>query len=336
MTQSKKSSSIPVAKSTRDATAEPVVESRIDRLRVRAAWMYFIEQKTQNEIAEILGVGRVTIVRMLADARARNEIKIVIEGELAELIRLERTLESTFGIERAVVAPLSDPTADPIPSISAATGRFLSECMKPNMTVGVGWGKTLFNSLSFIGMRNYPSFKVISLLGGVSLARRFNPAEFAWRFAQAFQGEGYLIPAPVIVDSLETKKALIEHCGLHAIFTMADTMDAVLLSVGGINSASTYRGDLISEAQLEELAAQGAVGDLLFQFYTREGMLLNHPINDRIMAIDIDRLRKVPLRILTSGGMGKVEALLGAMELVKPTVLITDEESARQMLKAKG
>ena len=49
-------------------------ESKADRLRIRAAWMYFIEQMTQNEIADVLGVGRVTVVRMLAEARARNEV----------------------------------------------------------------------------------------------------------------------------------------------------------------------------------------------------------------------------------------------------------------------
>ena len=43
-----------------------------DRLRIRAAWMYYMEQLTQNEIAERLGIGRVTVVRLLADARARN------------------------------------------------------------------------------------------------------------------------------------------------------------------------------------------------------------------------------------------------------------------------
>lgn len=54
------------------------------------------------------------------------------------------------------------------------------------------------------------------------------------------------------------------------------------------------------------------------------------------MSVEVDRLRRAPLRILTSGGQEKIEALLGAMHLVKPTVLITDEESARRMLEAQG
>ncbi|TIS85841.1 MAG: sugar-binding transcriptional regulator, partial [Mesorhizobium sp.] len=72
-----------------EATEPVISESRTDRLRIRAAWMYFVEQMTQNEIADVLGVGRVTIVRMLAEARSRNEVKITIESELLEIVRLE-------------------------------------------------------------------------------------------------------------------------------------------------------------------------------------------------------------------------------------------------------
>jgi DNA-binding transcriptional regulator LsrR (DeoR family) len=313
---------------------QQVSESRTDRLRIRAAWMYFIEQMTQNEIAEVLGVGRVTIVRMLADARARNEVKIAIESELSELVKLERALEKTFGIQQAFVAPLSTPEADPIPAIAAKTGAYLSEAMKSGMRVGVGWGRTLFSTLSFITPKSLSDFKVISLLGGVGVARQINPAEFAWRFAQTFQGEGYLIPAPAVVDSVETKIALIERCGLQDIFRMTDDLDAVLLSIGGIRSATTfYRGGYLKEAQREELIARGSVGDLLFHPFDINGGIVDHPINGVVMSVDVERLRRAPLRILTSGGSEKIEALLGAMNLIAPTVLITDEESARRVLE---
>ncbi|MDX3929554.1 MAG: sugar-binding transcriptional regulator [Shinella sp.] len=304
-------------------------------MRVRAAWMYFVEQMTQNDIADVLGVGRVTVVRMLADARARNEVKIAIEGELSEVVRLERSLEAAFGVGEAIVAPISEPAADPIPSISAATGAFLSEAMKPGMTVGVGWGRTLFASLSSISGRTLPDFKVISLLGGVSQVRRFNPAEFAWRFAQAFQGEGFLIPAPAVVDSASTKEALIKRCGIQEIFDMADTLDAVVVSVGGVDSATTfYRGGFLTEGQRQDLVSRGAVGDLLFHFFDKNGELIEHPINDRVMSVDVDRIRRAPLRILASGGAEKADAMIAAMQLVRPTVLITDEESARAMLRS--
>ncbi|WP_246679085.1 sugar-binding transcriptional regulator [Mesorhizobium sp. B2-5-8] len=312
-----------------------VNESRTDRLRIRAAWMYFVEQMTQNEIADVLGVGRVTIVRMLAEARSRNEVKITIESELSEIVRLERALERTFGLKQALVAPLTAPNADPIPAISAKTGIFLSDTMKSGMRVGVGWGQTLFSSLPFISAKSLTDFKVISLLGGVGVVRRYNPAEFAWRFAQIFQGDGYLIPTPAVVDSVETKIALVERCGLQEVFEMANVLDAVLLSVGGIASATTFsRGGFLKEADREALVARGAVGDLLFHFFDRNGDLVDHPVNSHVMSVEVDRLRKAPIRILTSGGEEKTAALLGAMNLIAPTILITDEESARRMLEA--
>lgn len=318
-----------------EATEQVVNESRTDRLRIRAAWMYFVEQMTQNEIADVLGVGRVTIVRMLAEARSRNEVKITIESELSEIVRLERALERTFGLQQALVAPLTAPNADPLPAISAKTGSFLSDTMKSGMRVGVGWGRTLFSSLPFISAKSLTDFKVISLLGGVGVVRRYNPAEFAWRFAQIFQGDGYLIPTPAVVDSVETKIALVERCGLQEVFEMANVLDAVLLSVGGIASATTFsRGGFLKEADREALLARGAVGDLLFHFFDRNGDLVDHPVNSHVMSVDVDRLRKAPIRILTSGGEEKTEALLGAMSLIAPTILITDEESARRMLEA--
>lgn len=308
-------------------------EGRSERLRIRAAWMYFVEQMTQNEIADVLGIGRVTVVRMLADARARGEVKITIESGLVEIVALERELERKFGLEQAIVAPLSAPGADPIPAIAARTGSYVSDIMKAGMRVGVGWGQTLFSSLQFLSARSLADFKVISLLGGVGVARRYNPAEFAWRFAQTFQGDGYLIPTPAVVDSAETKTALVERCGLQEIFRMADSLDVVLVSVGGIASATTfYRGGFLKEEDREQLVEKGAVGDLLFHFFDRNGDLVDHPVNKLVMSVEVDRLRRAPVRVLTSGGAEKTDALLGAMNLIRPTVLITDEESARRML----
>jgi DNA-binding transcriptional regulator LsrR (DeoR family) len=78
------------------------------------------------------------------------------------------------------------------------------------------------------------------------------------------------------------------------------------------------------------------VGDLLFHFFDRNGDLVDHPVNQLVMSVEVDRLRRAPVRILTSGGEEKIGALMGAMNLIRPTVLITDEESARRMLAERA
>jgi DNA-binding transcriptional regulator LsrR (DeoR family) len=71
-------------------------------------------------------------------------------------------------------------------------------------------------------------------------------------------------------------------------------------------------------------------------FFDANGKLVDHPINERVMSVPLDIIKKVPVRVLAAGGTGKVHALAGALKLLKPTVLITDEYTARDVLKLAG
>jgi DNA-binding transcriptional regulator LsrR (DeoR family) len=327
---------VPVTRTARPAASEPAAAesgSRSERLRVRAAWMYYVEEMTQNDIAAALGIGRVSVVRLLAEARARAEVRISVTGPLAELVGIERELERRHGLQRAIVVPAPGSGEDPAPVISAAIGAYLSEAVRSGMTVGLGWGRTLLDSLPFIEARALDDLRVVSLLGGIAQAHRFNPAEFAWRFAQIFNGDAFLLAAPAIVDSVETKRALVERCGLKPVLDMAEALDLVVLSVGGIAAnATTYRTGFIAEDDRDSLERAGAVGDLLFHFMDRRGALIDHPINSRIMSADIAAIRRAPARVVASGGPEKVAALRAAIRFVQPTVLITDERSATHLL----
>jgi len=61
---------------------------------------------------------------------------------------------------------------------------------------------------------------------------------------------------------------------------------------------------------------------------------VDHPANERVMSVPIPQLKEVPLRILTSGGIDKVPALLGALRMLRPHILVTDEIAARAILDA--
>lgn len=310
---------------------------RSARLRLRAAWMYYVEGMTQSAIAEALDIGRVTVVRLLADARAMNEVKISLSREIAELPRLEMALQKTFGIREAVVAPFSGVGGDPTAAIGAATGQFISQLIASDMKIGFGWGRTLMRALGFIDEKAVANLSVISLLGGITKAKQYNPSEFAWQLARMFQADCHLIAAPALVDSVETKQALIERCGLGTVYALAQEMDAVVMTVGEMASSSTaWRFGFFTEADWSSLIAAGAVGDVLYNFHDIEGRLVDHPINSRVMSIPMETMQATPERILTSGGPEKTQAIIGALRLLKPTVFITDELTAAVVLAAVG
>ena len=310
---------------------------RIARNRMRIAWMYYVEGLTQNEIADRLGIGRVTVVRNINEAIKQREVKIWIEGDVSECFELEAQLKQAFGFKEAIVVPEPLSPENLTKSIGVAAGMFVSDTLRDDMTVGVGWGATLYESLQTLAPRVLENVQVISLLGGIVQARKFNPAEFAWQFARIMAADCYLFQAPAVVDSPETREALIERCGLRDIFRRAERLDLALLSVGAMAPSSTaFRFNLISDEERVSLVKMGAVGDMLFNFYDRDGGLVDHPVNSRVMSLPIGQLRTVPTRVIASGGNDKVDCLLGAIKLIDCNVLITNEATARELLIRKA
>ena len=305
-------------------------------MRVRAAWLYYVEGLTQQATAKLLKINRVQVTRLLAEARKRGEVDIRINASIYSIIEVERAVEHAFGIAKVIIAPMASEELDPTKAIASIAGQFISNYVQSDMKIGVGWGRTLYSTLPHIRGSDLEKIRVISLLGGISQAKRFNPAEFAWQFTELFNGEGYLVPAPALVDSAETKHALLEHCGINQIFELADDLDVAFLSAGGIEGITTsYRLGHVSEAERQSLIAAGAVGDLLYNFISEDGDLVEHNVNTRVISIGIDRLKNAKDRILISGGKEKVKVLLGCLRLVKPTVFITDEITAKAILSLK-
>ena len=311
-------------------------DDRSSHLRLRAAYMYFVEGLTQSEVADRLGIGRVTVVRYLNEVRKNREVRFWIEGELADCVVLERRLEIGLGLDRAIVVP-SSPGEDVHARrlIGFSAGMYVSEILEDGVALGVGWGQTLHHALDTLSRQHLRDASVVSLLGGISHAREHNPSEFAWRVASAVDADCYLFTAPVVVDSIATKTALLERCGLDRLVRRARSLDIALVSVGAMNEDATtfrYGRDFFSSALRAELIAAGAIGDLFFNFFDERGDLVDHPLNERVMSVPIECVKSAGRRVLVSGGPEKAQAILVGCKMVAANVLITDERTAVALL----
>ncbi len=305
---------------------------RSPRLRQRVAWMYYVEEMTQSAIADTLGIGRITVVRLLAEARALREVRIGLAREISDLAGIEIEAQKRLGVAEVVVAPLSA-GGDARAVIAAAAGEYVSRMLRPDMKIGLGWGDTLSRMVGFLEVKTVPRMSVVSLLGGVMRARAANPAECAWQFSRAYMADCYMLAAPAIVDSRETKRTLIERCGLGEVYDRAGALDAVVVGVGGDTSISVAKSyGLIDDEDVAGLKTRGAVGNILFTFFDADGVPLDHPVNGRIMSIPVESLRKAPVRVIVSGGPDKVKAIVAGCRLLRPTALITDEATAKAIV----
>ena len=83
-------------------------------LRIRAAWIYHVEGRTQSEVADILGINRVAVTRLLADAKKKAEVIVTVSSDLAPMAHLERQLEARFGLSRCIVVPHTEADQEPV------------------------------------------------------------------------------------------------------------------------------------------------------------------------------------------------------------------------------
>ncbi|HWD12636.1 sugar-binding transcriptional regulator [Pseudochrobactrum sp. sp1633] len=309
-----------------------------DELKLRAAWLYYIEGLTQEQVAQNLDISRIKAFRLLAATREEGIVQISLNSHAEPLIRLQRALEKHLGLFEAIVVPSSDQSEASISSvIGHATGRYLSDRLQDGLTIGVGWGATLQACMSNLKWREISDLSVISLLGGLTHSMAYNPSAVAWRLAEFYKTELFQITAPVFVPHERLAQELWEIDDLKALRNKVSEIDLAILSVADVSKqASIFRRGLLTAEDAESLQAAGAVGDVLCQFVNEAGEIVDHPINKRAMAIDPTELRRVPKVIISAGGVRKAQAIRASILTTKAQVLITDEATAQELLTLKS
>jgi DNA-binding transcriptional regulator LsrR (DeoR family)/sugar/nucleoside kinase (ribokinase family) len=240
-------------------------------LRLRAAWLYYNRGLTQKDIADRLGISRSSVIRLLDEARRRAEVQIWIDMPPGDLSDLAAALEERFGLDRAIVVPGEGTPEETARDVGAALGRFLSDGSARHDR-GRGLGPDARCLAHGLRPPRLDGVRVVSLLGGVVETTGLNPIDFAWRLASAVGAECLLFPAPLIVDSAETKRRLIEDCGLSRIADVARGMDMAVVSCGDIGASGTSLSQgFLSAEDHRGLVAAGAVCDTMCHFLDAEG-----------------------------------------------------------------
>lgn len=302
-------------------------------LQVRAAWLYYVEDLTQEQISRAMAISRAKVVRLLHAAREDGIVAIRVGAKGGEQIALERRLVERFDLGEAVVAPSPADDAQVAEVVGRAAATYLIEQVRDGISIGVGWGNTLDKCAQALSVQRFERVSVISLLGGMTHSRGVNPSAVARRMADAFGANCYQLTAPLVVADEAMRAALWAEPGLSDLRKRARHVDLALVSVGDVSEQATlFREGLLPRAELATLIDAGAVGDLLCRFLDGEGRGVDHPARHRVVALDLNDLRRVPRIVIASGGQRKIGALSAALKAVRASVLITDEAAARGLL----
>ena len=109
-----------------------------------------------------------------------------------------------------------------------------------------------------------------------------------------------------------------------------------IIGVGNPHEDSTLEkvGYLKAE-DATSLREAGAAGDVGFRFFDDNGMLVDHPFNERVVGVHFEQLKEIPTVIAIADGTHKIRSLRGILANGLINVLVIDEQSAVQLVKNK-
>jgi DNA-binding transcriptional regulator LsrR (DeoR family) len=309
------------------------VETPRTHLLGRIAWLYYHENLTQAEIAERLGISRVTINRMLKEARESGIVEIKVHTGSPELFTQAERLSRQFGLRDAVIAEPGDEEDDRT-SLARAAAETLSQRLQDGLRVGLGIGRTIAQLPEFFRPGTTIACQFIGLTGGLNLEESVaHSFDVVSRLAGACGATPLFIPAPsYVTDAALQQRLLQEQAVIHAL-ELAQRSDIAVFSVGAADySALLFEYGLISKEEQQQFYHQQVVGDLLGRFFDANGQELSLPLNDRILGLHLDQLKSIPLKILVAGGENKLNALRAALRCGYCNILVTDLVTATRLL----
>ena len=308
----------------------PSASSDVD---VKIAWLYHVENLTQEEIGRKLNISRVKVMRSLATSVAKSVVVTTVNASTTEQVALERKLEIHWGLDSAIVVPDPSESQNLENLIGHAVAQYVDDQMQDGMTLAIGGGATLHASLAYMARRSLTDASVIGLVGSLPHSRWINPSIVAAKVAERLNAVSYQINAPVVVDDPLLRDRLWAQPSLRDVGRRAAAADIAILTAGEIaGSATVFRYEIVSPNLVSKLLESGAAANVLCQFIDAQGRLIGHELNKRIMAIDLATVARLPHVVLAAGGDHKVDAILAAIKAIRANVLITNVSTAKQML----
>jgi len=304
-------------------------------LLYKIAKAYYEDALTQDQIGKRFGLSRIKVSRLLQLARQSRVVQITILPPADSFGDVERELEKAYGLDEVVVVQYSDDAEDIVTQLGVAAAGYLARSLSDQQVLDLSWGTTLLAVIDALASQSLPDLRVVQMLGGLGrLESETYGADLTMRMAQTLGARMRLLPSPGIVASKLVRDALLQDVNIAETLALAARADLALVGIGAPMSDSVIvEAGILNTAELAELKAMGAVGDIALRFFDAEGRAIDHAINDRIIGLDLAQIRRIPRVIGVAGGDGKYEVIRGALRGRLVDVLITDEMTATRLLQ---
>lgn len=307
-----------------------------EEMLIRICRLYYEQNVSQDVIAKKFHLSRSYISKLLKEASNLGLVEIRIKDPIQGESELETSLRNRFGLKKAIVVPVATQQFEKkLDAIGATVGRYLFSILSDDDIIGISWGLTLAACAKRLIKKDLNNVKIIQLKGGLPHMEEIDRMnEIARLFSEAYKAETFFLPLPLIVDSVTIKNAIIQDRNIQSILKLGIDANIVLFAVGefDVNSA-LVRSGYFNHDDVERLHSEGAVGDACGRLIDIKGSIIDKKYDERTIGISLNQLRNKEYSILVAAESKSVKGVYGALEAKYANVFITDEYTAKEIIK---
>lgn len=304
------------------------------RLLIQVCDAYYYEGKTQQQIANQLGLSRMKISRLLQKAKDQGIVKISIDyGDVH--LDIEKQLKQKYHLEQVIVVPNIDNSLKR--ELGNAAAFYINNTFNKGDLVAIGWGTTIHEIVQYCEGDFKKEIAFSPIIGGHGKSNlNLHATTICSDLAHALNGEAYSLLAPAFVDSKKDKIALMKDTYISEVISKTKQANKALFSLGSpaFEDSTIHTAGYFSEDELELIKASGTICDLVsIAFLDEKGRPILGEITDRSIGIDRSDLKNISEKICVAGGLDKHLTIKIAAEAGFIDVLITDYDTAQFLLK---
>ena len=140
---------------------------RSRELLVKAARMYFLDGRPQDDIARVLETSRSNVSRMLGAARMLGIVEIRIQDEQGRDADLEQALAERFDLTHVRVSVFR-PHEDALAAASALAAEWLDDTLRDGQILALSSGTALQAVVAAVAVDEPRMVEVVPLVGGLA------------------------------------------------------------------------------------------------------------------------------------------------------------------------
>jgi DNA-binding transcriptional regulator LsrR (DeoR family) len=308
------------------------------RLITKVARMYHERGVRQVDIADTLHISQARGSRLLKRAAELGIVRTVVAVAPGVHTEIEEALEERYGLSEALVVDVEGTDNEIIAGLGSAGATYLETTLTGGERIGISsWSQTLLAVVDRMRpFRVSGAERVVQLMGGFgnsSVQTQGN--RLLTEFARLVGATAIFVPAPALVGSRTVRESLLNDPAMESVAKDWANLTMAIAGIGSLPPSPLLRasGNAADLADQDRLHAAGAVGDVCQRFFDSDGELVPSALDDRVVGIDADTLRKTPRRVGIAGGESKHKAISAAVRGKWVNVLITDTATAAALLK---